>query len=95
MQTTLTDAINGLQKVSFTYDGKNRFCEPHVLGVQEEDVVLLCFQTGFDSSQTLPDWRVFKVSGITDLKRLPGTFIVRSPDEGIVAKWKQIIASVS
>ena len=75
--------------LQFSYDGKIRVAEPHVLGMSNGIVQLLTFQTGgFSSSGGLPDWRRFDVNNIHMLSILPQTFQgQRRPPAGRHSHW--------
>jgi len=65
----LASAIVSLHMVSFTYDGKHRICEPHVLGnTNGQDQILTWQSSGGSVRGGLPQWRRFDLSGITNLK---------------------------
>lgn len=62
-------AIKDKQIVKFTYEGRTRISEPHVLGIKNGVIELLMYQIGGQSSSGgLPDWRRVKVSKIQDFQ---------------------------
>ncbi len=69
----ICQAINNLQLISFSYDGRSRTVEPHTYGVDTKGhETLRAFQVrGWSKSGQLPDWRVFhrdEMYGVTILQ---------------------------
>ena len=71
-------AIQNKRLVEFSYHGNPRIAEPHVLGMSTNDrEVLLTVQIGgYSSSGNLPDWRMFYLDEIVNLKVLEREFQV-------------------
>ena len=57
-------------RVEFNYDGKRRVVEPHALGLSTKDssVVMRGYQTEGEASRPLPQWTLFSVNKIDEIK---------------------------
>lgn len=72
---TIRESIKTKHIVEFTYDGRQRIAEPHVLGIINGEVGLLIYQTGGQSSSGgLPNWRLVKIDKIIDYNIINETF---------------------
>jgi hypothetical protein len=77
-QMLLHDAIDARRTVRFSYQGRIRIVEPHVLGTKDGRLQVLTRQVGgHSSSGGLPDWRRFFVDELYNPEMLPETFGVR------------------
>ncbi|GMV81382.1 MAG: hypothetical protein AMXMBFR7_25660 [Planctomycetota bacterium] len=95
MQSKIERAIRKKLKVEFQYGSAKRECNPHVLGMQNKNLMVLCWQTGGRStSGSLPDWRLFKLSEISRLKVLEDKF-TPTRSGGRTYKWESVLASVT
>lgn len=76
MRGTLCDAIDDREVVQFRYDGYARTVEPHKVGrTTAGNDVLSGFQTaGGSDSGDVPNWKLFKLSGIRHLNATGDTF---------------------
>lgn len=69
MENEITSAILGLDVIEFTYNGKHRVCEPHILGTANRHKQVLCYQTDGESLRGgIPQWRRFDLAGISDYR---------------------------
>ncbi|HEV3342383.1 MAG TPA: WYL domain-containing protein [Pirellulales bacterium] len=91
----LVKAISDRRVIRCMYRGHQRIGEPHLLGIEGDDLTLEIFQTGGGSeSGGLPDWRHYKVDGITQVVALKQTFAVR-PDFNVNRdRWRKIVCHV-
>ncbi len=66
----LVQATLGHELVAFTYDGRHRVVEPHMVALHGAgEVVLLAYQVGGQSRKgDIPGWRTFVLSEIDDLE---------------------------
>jgi len=95
MRQTLASAISQRRLIQFTYDGRPRIAEPHLLGIENGLLAIEAFQIGGGSSRGgLPQWRNFHVGDIRDLCVLEQTFHVRSDFNPQRSRWEQILARV-
>jgi hypothetical protein len=92
----LRRAIEQRRLVSFSYGGRERIAEPHVLGEKKGEVGLLVFQIGgATSSGTLPNWRRCVVAEIQNLCVLDEAFAgVRSSPSGYHTYFDTVFAVV-
>ncbi|WP_323909637.1 WYL domain-containing protein [Aeromonas caviae] len=75
MEDLIIQAINKKKLIEFTYQGRPRTAEPHVLGITNGIKQVLCYQTGGHSSRgNLPDWRRFDLHQIVGLRIVDATF---------------------
>jgi predicted DNA-binding transcriptional regulator YafY len=80
MKELIAQAINQKKLIEFTYQGRHRVTEPHVLGITNGIKQVLCYQTGGHSSRgNLPDWRRFDLHEMVGLKVLDTTFPGKRP----------------
>ncbi|XQE67910.1 hypothetical protein ACOAPY_04835 [Pseudomonas sp. P3C3] len=80
MEDLIIQAINQKKLIEFAYQGKSRTAEPHVLGVTNRIVQVLCYQIGGHSSRgDLPDWRRFDLHEIVGLRVLDTSFLGQRP----------------
>lgn len=89
-------AILHRQLLEFSYHGRWRKAEPHVLGISKNVLQVLCYQTdGQSSSGRLPHWRRFDVHEIVDLRVLLEVFMgAREPSGTHDATFDLIIEMV-
>jgi len=83
--------------VTFTYDGFERVCEPHVLGITNGSKQVLCWQSGGGSRRNkggLPQWRRFGLNGITALHFTRETFPGARPVPFPHSKWDEVLLTV-
>lgn len=80
MNDLIRTAIAEKRIIEFDYDGYHRIAEPHIYGVLNGINELLTFQLrGGSSSGGIPDWRRFKLQGISNLKLLDEHFPGKRP----------------
>jgi hypothetical protein len=71
----IREAIAGHRLLAFTYLGRQRICEPHVLGLKHGKEQLLAYQVeGTSSSGDIPDWRRFDAAHMERPRMLNRTF---------------------
>lgn len=64
----LSAAVNDRQILAFDYDGKPRLVEPHALGLNKKDqLVLRAFQVTGDSATASQAWKLFTVDKMENL----------------------------
>ena len=69
MNQLITDAINTLQVLKFTYSGIDRVVEPHAIGISRTGKVLLrCFQTLGGHVTPGHEWDLCELSKISNLR---------------------------
>jgi len=70
------EAINNRQVVEFHYKGHLRKVEPHLVGTRTTgNIELSAFQTGgYSESRSIPFWRGYLLSGITNWNPTEETF---------------------
>jgi hypothetical protein len=69
MNQLITDAINTLQVLKFTYSGIDRVVEPHAIGISRTGKVLLrCFQTLGGHVKPGHEWDLCELSKISNLR---------------------------
>lgn len=91
----LATAIAERRVIRCMYAGHLRTGEPHLLGVEGNDMTLEIFQTeGGSESGGLPDWRHYKVGGITQIVVLKKTFNVRPDFNAGGHAWREIVCHV-
>lgn len=80
--TIIGEAISKMKRIEFQYDGGQRIVEPHCLGVTTAgNPALRGYQiSGFSVSGAVPDWHMFVLSKISNLKILNESF--HSPRPG-------------
>lgn len=76
MRTKINTAIKNKNLLEFTYKERTRIVEPHTLGINLKDnEVLSAYQVdGESDSIEIPNWGLFSISKISDLKILDETF---------------------
>lgn len=76
MENIIINAIENRLLLEFIYKGRLRVVEPHTLGINLKDnEVLSAYQIdGESDSIEIPDWGLFTISKISDLKILDSTF---------------------
>lgn len=89
-------AIEGKKIIRFSYKGKPRIAEPHILGICNDKEQLQAYQIGGSSSSGgLPEWRRFDVSSIKYVSITEKTFAgKRETESGEYTNWDEIIAVV-
>jgi hypothetical protein len=96
IDTMIREAIAQKRLIRFQYGGKERIAEPHDYGIKGGTVRLFCYQTGGESSSSLPDWRLLDVARICDIELLdrlfPGS---RGEAYGKHLAWDQVFARVA
>lgn len=71
------DAIRNMAVLEFTYDGKKRRVEPHIIGYDGDgDLKLSAWQL---SGGTAPGWRLFLVSSAAGLATTGERFALARP----------------
>jgi len=88
-------SISGKNIVTFRYANLFRVCEPHVYGMANSRLQLLCWQENGESQRAgIPQWRRFDIEDIEDFKILSETF----PGKRFVphphSKWDKVILTV-
>lgn len=71
MKEIITKAITERIVIQFEYDGFTRIVEPFTLGIHKttNNTVLRSFRVGgYSKSEREPQWRLFDLSNITNLK---------------------------
>ena len=79
-ETTILTAISNTVRVEFTYDGKSRVVEPHVIGFSKDNRAFVRgYQVdgGTTSGQPLPSWRLFEVEKISNISLTDRKFTTR------------------
>jgi len=98
MDQLIKEALADKHMLSFTYNGHKRIVEPHIFGIKDNKKEVLCYQTGGTTSEgtdTLPEWRRFKLSRMSSLHVLPDTFDeTRRTYTGEHSEWDSKIANV-
>lgn len=80
IENEIITAIQNKLLLSCFYDGFLRIVEPHCLGRGDKGLLLRCYQKGGGSSQGgIPDWRLFLVTKITQLRVLEEHFLQPAP----------------
>jgi predicted DNA-binding transcriptional regulator YafY len=76
MKDTICKAIKNKNLLEFSYKNMTRIVEPHTLGINLKDnTVLSAYQIdGESESIDIPDWGLFSISKINNLKILDDTF---------------------
>jgi len=76
MKNKICAAIENKNLLEFNYKERIRIVEPHTLGINLKDnEVLSAYQIdGESDSIEIPDWGLFTISKISDLKILDSTF---------------------
>ena len=80
----LREAMRDLRPVHGMYGGLPReFC-PHVLGRGGGSLKVFVWQFGGESSRegTLPEWRCFRIAGLSDLRLIEGEWNAGEPTSG-------------
>jgi hypothetical protein len=90
-------AMYEAQAVEFTYDGKHRVVEVHAIGTstKDESIIMRGFQTRGTASRPLPQWTLFSLSKVEDLKE--STDESKAPREGYAqgdAQMLNILAEI-
>lgn len=86
-QQTIKTAIQNKNLIQFWYHNNQRVAEPHVFGlITKDELTVLTRQVGgYSKSGGLPDWRMFYVDKISNLKILDQHFQIngtwRNPRE--------------
>ncbi|MNM21806.1 hypothetical protein D3C81_321710 [compost metagenome] len=69
MNQLITDAINTLKVLKFTYSGIDRLVEPHAIGISRTGKILLrCFQTLGGHVTPGHEWDLCELSKISNLR---------------------------
>ena len=77
MTQTLCAAVRGRQVVEFTYQGRSRTAEPHIVGYDHEGEALLsAWQLTGGSGR---GFRSFRLSELTGIRSTPATFAAPRP----------------
>ncbi|OLL33153.1 hypothetical protein BTH42_04230 [Burkholderia sp. SRS-W-2-2016] len=75
MENLILDAIKNKQLIEFHYRNLPRIAEPHVYGIKNGVLQILCYQTGGQSSNGgIPDWRRFDLDQMSRLTILAHNF---------------------
>lgn len=96
MDQIILDALAGRKVLKFMYNGLQRVCEPHVLGIANGVPQVLCYQLDGKSSRGgIPAWRRFDLASIGELETTAETFPgVRSIPQGPHTVWDTIVQVV-
>ena len=95
-QDEIIQAIEGKKIVRFKYSGLPRTCEPHVLGITNGRLQLLCWQISGPSRGGDPSpWRRFDVGTLSNYHTTNDTFPGARPVPYPHSKWDEVILSVS
>jgi hypothetical protein len=100
VQAELLAAIQARRVVEFKDGGGfQRIGEPHLLGVCAETgtTLLELFQTDGEKARSgshLPQWRLFAISDIWNLRTTAIEFLPRAEFDPQSARWARVIASV-
>lgn len=74
MLDLIEKAVHGRNILTFRYDGKNRFVEPHAVGLTSKGkAVFRGYQPAGDTN-TETGWKLFTIEKCEDLTVLPLTF---------------------
>lgn len=82
MNQLICDAINERKVIEFDYDEHKRIVQPHAYGIHKDtrNEVLRAFQIrGYSSSGNVPDWRLYILSKISNIKVLNEIFETPAP----------------
>jgi len=76
MKQTIIEAVNKRNLLEFRYDGHLILVEPHTFGVSTigNDTLSAYQVEGTSDKGDVPDWKLFTISRITDLKKFDKTF---------------------
>lgn len=78
MNPIILSAMQSKQCLSFSYGGYPRVAEPHVYGIKNGKIEILCFQiSGASSSGEILGWKRFELSKIQNLQIRDQTFAGR------------------
>lgn len=91
LRDQIEQAVNQLIVISFVYDGKVRIVEPHALGTNKNDeLILRGYQTDGESATNPVSWKLFTVSKIENFAICPD-FKSHAPRAGYKADDKAMI----
>ena len=99
MENLICTAIENKNLLEFRYKDKIRIVEPHTLGINLKDnEVLSAYQIDGESDTIkIPDWGLFTISKISNLKILDKTFYEPRFSEGYnrnSSRMKEIICEL-
>ncbi|MDO6706764.1 WYL domain-containing protein [Photobacterium sp. 1_MG-2023] len=85
----IKQAIQQKLIIQFTYSGRIRIVEPHVLGITKGNTQILGYQVdGESSSGGLPEWRRFDLEKMSDFFVTKELFPGRRPfPSGLHSSW--------
>lgn len=70
----IVEAIINMKKIKFYYDGKKRIVDPHMIGKNKKNNIILSgFQTGGETSSEL-GWKTYSCEKIEDIEILKEKF---------------------
>jgi hypothetical protein len=97
MEELILSALSGHNIIEFTYDGRIRVCEAHVLGVANGVKQVLCYQlSGGSKRGKIPNWRRFDLGSIQNLEVKEQTHDGQRPiPSGAHSLWDKILVVVS
>jgi predicted DNA-binding transcriptional regulator YafY len=94
-QDELIAAIEGRRLVLLDYGGQQRRCQPHVLAIHGDNLILEAYQDlSVASAKSDSHWRHFNVDEISSLELLAATFKPRKDFNPRKSRWDQVIATV-
>ena len=88
---TIVDAIENMNKLTFTYKNEERVAEPHAYGKSRKgNKIIRAYQTNGERK-----WRIFRTDAITGLRVSPDTFQTkranyRKDDPEMVVIYRQL-----
>jgi len=95
VENALRTAISRKLIIRFCYSNLERECEPHVLGMANGRLQVLCWQLSGGSRGGNPSpWRRFDVSDITAFRFTRETFPGPRPVPFPHSSWDEVILSV-
>ena len=95
-QQAVEEAIRTKSVIEFHYGDHHRVVEPHVMGVSNGTLKVLCYQIdGSSSSGGIPEWRRFDLDRINNLVITNQHFPGRRPiPSGRHSSWDRVISVV-
>src|SRR3972149_7359095 len=97
MEELILSALSSRNIIGFTYDGRVRVCEVHVLGMANGVKQILCYQlSGGSKRGKIPNWRRFDLGSLHDLEVREQTHDGKRPiPSGAHSLWNKVLVVVS
>ncbi len=93
-QDELIAAIDARRGILLEYHGQQRRCQPHVLAMLGETLILEAYQDLNVAGSSDSRWRHFNVDEIAALEVLAATFKPRRDFNPRKSRWDEVIASI-